>query len=70
MSNHLSKKGAFLMIGFVACGGTSIPTLYDIGSNISLITFRIAKKLRLKRFPVHLTVTKIENHTDELEYCL
>ena len=66
-SNYLSKKGALLMTGFVACGGTSIPTLYDAGSNISLITFRMAKKLGLKGVPIHLSMTKVGNHTEELD---
>ncbi|XP_068221896.1 uncharacterized protein [Palaemon carinicauda] len=69
-SNYLSKKGAILMTGFVNSEGKSIPTLYDAGSNISLITFRMARKLGLKGIPIQLTMTKVGDHTEELVSCV
>ncbi|XP_068214422.1 uncharacterized protein [Palaemon carinicauda] len=69
-SNYLSKKGAILMTGFVNSEGKSIPTLYDAGSNISLITFRMARKLGLKGIPIQLSMTKVGDHTEELDSCV
>ncbi|XP_068225322.1 uncharacterized protein [Palaemon carinicauda] len=69
-SNYLSKKGAILMTGFVNSEGKSIPTLYDAGSNISLITFRMARKLGLKGIPIQLTMTKVGDHAEELVSCV
>lgn len=66
-SNYLGKKGALLMTGFVDSGDNSIPTLNDAESNISLITFRMAKKLGLKGIPIQLSVTKVGDHIEELD---
>ena len=55
------------MTGFVNSGGNFVPTLYDAGSNISLITFRMAKKLGLKGIPIQLSLTKVGDQTEELD---
>lgn len=40
-----------------------IPTLWDSGSNISMITYRMARRLGLKGSDINLSITKIGNES-------
>lgn len=66
-SNLLSRDGVLLMISSVYSHTRPITTLWDSGSNITLITNRMVKKLGLKGRSITLTVTKVGNECTKLE---
>ena len=73
INSHTLKEGqhktpgndmSLLMISEVACFGQKLITLWDSGSNISLITRKAAKELDLKGKKVMLRITKAGNQTE------
>ena len=64
VSNLASREGLLLMIGSVYCKGEHLTTLYDSGSNISLIRSDCAKRLGLHRRKVTLDITKVGNQKE------
>ncbi|XP_064105892.1 uncharacterized protein LOC135215277 [Macrobrachium nipponense] len=63
-NNLLSREGVLLMIGHMQSKGQKVATLWDTGSNLTMITHRMANKLGLKGKDVSLTVTKVGNSTE------
>ena len=66
-SSHMTRDGVMLMTGYVNSTDHAIPTLYDLGSNITLITNRMARKLGLVGTPVSLSLTKVGAQTEQVE---
>ena len=64
-SNLLSREGVLLMLGHMQSKGQKVATLWDPGSNLTMITHRMAKKLGLRGTDISLTVTKVGNSTDQ-----
>ncbi|XP_064120677.1 uncharacterized protein LOC135225276 [Macrobrachium nipponense] len=63
-NNLLSREGVLLMIGYMQSKGQKVATLWDPGSNLTMITHRMANKLGLRGKDVSLTVTKVGNSTE------
>lgn len=66
VNNLTSREGLLLMIGSVYCKGENLTTLYDSGSNISLIRTDCAKRLGLHGREVILNITKVGNQKETL----
>ncbi len=66
-SSHMTRNGGMLMTGYVNSGDQAIPTLYDPGSNITLITNRMARKLDLVGTPISLNLTKVGAQAEKIE---
>ena len=66
-NNLLSREGVLLMIGHMRSKGQKVATLWDPGSNLTMITHRMANKLGLRGKDVSLTVTKVGNSTEQLD---
>ena len=66
-SNCSSKDGVLLMISSVYSSSLPITTLWDSGSNTTLITNRMAKVLGLKGRSINLAVTKVGNDYHKFE---
>ncbi|XP_045117673.1 uncharacterized protein LOC123508205 [Portunus trituberculatus] len=66
-SNLLSRDGVLLMINSVYSHTRPVTTLWDPGSNMTLITNRMAKHLGLKGRSINLTVTKVGNECTKME---
>nr|XP_027237393.1 uncharacterized protein LOC113828586 [Penaeus vannamei] len=66
MNNMISREGILLVMSFVKNMNMDIPTLWDSGSNISMITHRMARRLGLKGNYINLSVTKIGNESRNL----
>ncbi|XP_068212576.1 uncharacterized protein [Palaemon carinicauda] len=58
-SKYLLRDKALLMISKLYSNGTPLNTLWDPGSDITLITFATAYKLGLKGRDIELTITKV-----------
>ncbi|XP_068229330.1 uncharacterized protein [Palaemon carinicauda] len=58
-SKYLVRDKALLMISKLYSNGTPLNTLWDPGSDITLITFATAYKLGLKGRDIELTITKV-----------
>ncbi|XP_068235508.1 uncharacterized protein [Palaemon carinicauda] len=58
-SKYLVRDKALLMISKLYSNGTLLNTLWDPGSDITLITFATAYKLGLKGRDIELTITKV-----------
>lgn len=67
VSNSASREGLLLMIGSVYCRGEHLVTLYDSGSNISLIRTDCAKRLGLHGREVVLDITKVGNQKETVK---
>lgn len=55
------------MVNKVSSGNQSLTTICDLGSNVTMLTHRIAKQLGLKGKEVNLAVTKVGNIAKEFE---
>lgn len=66
-SNLLSRDGVLLMLSLVYSNARPISTLWDPGSNMTLITNRMAKQLGLKGKSICLAVTKVGNECNKFE---
>lgn len=66
-NNFCSYDGILLMISKVRSKDQQFTTLWDPGSNVTMITHRMAKQLGLKGRNLNLTVTKVGNWTEEFE---
>lgn len=66
-SNLSHKEGVLLMISSVHSNSLPITTLWDPGSNTTLITNRMAKRLGLKGRSINLAVTKVGNDYHKFE---
>ncbi|KAK3089754.1 hypothetical protein FSP39_006215 [Pinctada imbricata] len=60
------EQNVILMVSEVSCKNDTLTTLWDPGSNISLITHSIAHKLNLPGQSVTLSVTKVGNTAEHL----
>lgn len=68
-----SDVTALLNVSTVFCKSVPLTVLWDSGSDISLITHDMAKKLELKGKDVNLSMIKagsITEHHSSKEYCL
>ena len=66
VNGEQSGKGVLLMISEVPCKDDKLSTLWDPGSDISLITHRAADRLRLLGQDVTLSVSKVGNVVERL----
>lgn len=66
-SSSSLKDGVLLMISSVYSNSLPITTLWDSGSNTTLITNRMAKILGLKGRSINLAVTKVGNDYQKFE---
>ena len=66
VNGEQSGKGVLLMISEVPCKDDKLSTLWDPGSDISLITHRATDRLRLLGQDVTLSVSKVGNVVERL----
>lgn len=66
-SNLLSRDGVLLMVNSVYSKAHPITTLWDSGSNMTLITNCMAKQLGLKGRSINIAVTKVGNECTRFE---
>lgn len=66
-NNLLSLEGVLLMIGHMHSKGQKVATLLDPGSNLTMITHRMANKVGLRGKDVNLTVTKVGHSAEQFD---
>lgn len=66
-SNFMDRQGVLLAIKEVRSGVRSLLTLFDSGSNITMITHDAAGRLGLRGQSVSLSVTKVGNKVEHLD---
>lgn len=67
VSSTKSRDGVLLSISYVISKGVRVAVLWDSGSDISIITHRMAKHLGLKAVSdMVVNVTKVGNQTEEI----
>lgn len=63
----MDREGVLLMISKISSGSYNLSTLFDAGSNLTMITHAAAKKLGLKGSEISLSLTKIGNQKERVE---
>jgi hypothetical protein len=66
VNGEQSGENFILMISSVICKEDKLPTLWDLGSNISLISHAAAKRLNMKGVNVTLRIVKVGNTVEDL----
>ena len=66
-TSYMTRDGVMLMTGCVNSADQAIPNLYDSGSNLSLITNRMASKLGFVGTPINFNLTKVGAQTEKVE---
>ena len=66
-TNLLDREGVLLTVGRVRSGSHTLSTLFDCGSNLTMITYEAARKLGLKGKEISMSLTKVGNQTERID---
>ncbi|XP_045115478.1 uncharacterized protein LOC123507035 [Portunus trituberculatus] len=66
-NNLLDREGVLLTVGKVRSGSHTLSTFFDCGSNLTMITYKAARKLGLKGKEISMSLTKVGNQTERID---